>query len=211
MKKYSLWLSLSAWLLMILVGKPALASSAECLEKSPASINGGDPFGAITARDLTQAEHEDIKALLKSLKGSWRGTAHERNCNLRDSSDQTVDDFTIKAKVDVDRYGNSLMEMEFYSIRDKVSQQKVQRFYLSDERFRINDDSGVGDVELTKITRNRIDFFYMLRVQNPITSAGVHKTFYIQLDTSKDAFSILCRTYTQGILSNDHEWHFIRR
>jgi len=210
-KKFSILLLVPTFLFIALDGAVPFAFSVECLEKSPAFFSGGEPFGPIVDRDLTKSEHDDIKALLVALDGEWRGTARERYCSFSDAADQSVEDYSVKADVKVDRYGNFFMKMEFYSSKERTTHQKILRFYLNDQRFRIDDDSSAGDVEFINLTKHKIEFLYRVRVRRPTLKGGLHKEFYVYLDGRKDAFSIRSQTYTQGRLSDDHEWHFIRR
>ena len=120
--------------------------------------------------------------LFKSLQGEWKCTAREFFCpDLNDPSARKSEDFTIKANVTVDYFGNFLLEMELYSQKQNATHSEVMRFYLDQKRLRINTSSSAGDVELIGVGEHKIALLYRLLLQNDNGRGTTRKEFFVEL------------------------------
>jgi hypothetical protein len=203
------WLSAAALVVVCAIGAPAFA--AECLEDSPTVQAGKDPYAPIHVRDLTAEEHNRILALFKSLQGQWKGTAREFFCpDLNDPSVKKSGDFTVRANVTVDYFGNFLLEMQLYSQKQNATHSEVMRFYLDQKRLRINTSSSAGDVELIGVGEHKIALLYRLLLQNDNGKGTTRKEFFVELTAGDRTFAIQQRIYSQGRLSSQKDWQFMR-
>jgi hypothetical protein len=189
----------------------APARAAECLEDSPTVQAGKDPYAPIHVRDLTPEEYNRILTLFKSLQGQWKGTAREFFClDLNDPTAKKSEDFTVKADVTVDYFGNFLLEMTLYSQKQNATHSELMRFYLDQKRLRINTNSNAGDVELLGLSEQSIALLYRLLLQNDNGKGSTRKEFFVELTASDQTFAIRQRIYSQGRLSYEKDWRFIR-
>ena len=216
MRQYTLisrrhaWFAL-VWALTVFPGIGAPAYGAQCLDDSPTVRAGKDPYAAIDARDLTQTEYHRIKSLFESLAGEWQGTATEFFCmDIKDPADKKTEQYTLKARVQVDYFGNFLLNVELYSPREHVTHPELMRFYLDEKRLRINTRSDAGDVQLLAVEDQKIQFLYRLLLPGDDGKGTIHKEFFVLLSTGDNAFSIRQRIYSQGRLSSEQEWNFTR-
>ena len=200
------------WGLIMLPGFSSSAYGAECLEESPTIRAGEDPYGAIDARDLTPAEYGRIDSLFKSLEGEWQGTASDFFCtDFKDPTKKTTEQYTLKARVRVDHFGNFLLNMDLYSPQRHVTRAELMRFYLDAKRLRINTDSNAGDVQLITVEDRKLQLLYRLLLPGGEGKGSIHKEFFVLLSAGDNTFSIRQRIYSQGRLSSQQVWNFSRR
>lgn len=197
-------------LVVIFFGSAVGVVSGECLDPSPSVSAGKRPSDPISVRELSETEHMQVKAILKSLDGKWKGNAREIRCNLADLNDQDVNEYTIKARSSTSRSGNVLLEAEFYSSAERTTHQKTLRFYLVGNLLRIHHDGGIGDVELIQVSDNNIEFRYKRRSRYKGGTGLVFHEFAYRLATDAEGISLYRQVYTQGRLSSQYEWHFRR-
>ena len=186
------------------------ATADECLSPSPTIAKGGDPYGPMDTRDLTDSERRTLVRLFKSLEGDWKGTADTFFCqSYSDPSDVESGHETIKATVMIDRTGNLNLTAEFYSARWRTTSQKRIWLYLNDQRLRYNYDSGEGDVELTTVSENQVAFLYR-RILQSGAGGSSRQEFFIALTVDQLGFRIEENLYVQGRLSSGYTWQFER-
>lgn len=207
-KRLVFWAALS----FLSAGGVHLSYSADCLDPSPTLVAGQNPYGPIEVRDLTPKEYEDIKALLKSLAGDWQGTAEEYECkHHKDPNKMKIHNFTVKARVKVDYYGNFVLWADFYSARIKSSHKEVFRLYLNEKWLRSNSASGFGNVELMQVSPDTIEFFFRRVLPTGADRSSTRKEYFLFLNARDNAFTLKRRVYTQGRLSSKRMWHFSRQ
>lgn len=203
------WLCAAALMVVSAVAAPAFA--VECLEDSPTVQAGKDPYAPIHVRDLTAQEYNRILALFKSLQGQWKGTAKELFCpDLNDPSARKSEDFTVRANVTVDYFGNFLLNMELYSQKQNATHSELMRFYLDQKRLRINTNSNAGDVELIDVGEHNIALLYRLLLQNDNGRGTTRKEFFVELTAGDRTFAVRQRIYSQGRLSDQKDWQLKR-
>lgn len=204
-------LTVWVWAFIMLPGFSAPAYGTECLDESPTIRAREDPYGAIKTRDLTPVEYGWIKSLFKSLEGEWQGTASDFFCtDFKDPTKKTTGQYTLKARVQVDYFGNFLLDMDLYSQRRHVSRPELMRFYLDEKRLRINTDSNAGDVQLITVQERKIQLLYRLLLPGNDGRGSIHKEFFVLLSAGDNTFSIRQRIYSQGRLSSQQVWDFSR-
>jgi len=181
-------------------GMASVVAAEQCLDTSPPLSAGKRIPDRISIRVLTDTEYQQVKTLLKSLDGRWKGRATVIGCNMADLNDQDISHYTTKAKAKASRSGDLLIEAEFYAPEEHTTHQETQRFYLSGKYLRIHHDSGAGDVELIHVSANKIELRYNVRTRN---SAGrlTHNEFFYRLSTGSGGFSIFRKTYTHQMYS----------
>ncbi|KJS28413.1 MAG: hypothetical protein VR64_24720 [Desulfatitalea sp. BRH_c12] len=181
----------------------------QCLAPSPTLLKGEDPYAPIKDRDLTPGENDTLKRLYQSLTGNWRATAETFFCTSADDPDDVDSDrATGQAKVVVDYSGDLTMTAEFYSPRQKSSHQEILHMFQSNNRLRIEHDTGAGDVELIDISGHTISCLYRRIV--PMGKGSSRREFFFTLHAAADAFTIEQQLYIQGRLSSGQSWHFKR-
>ncbi len=198
------------WLVISIgVEVASVASAEQCLDTSPTLSTGKRLSDHISIRELSDTEYGQVKTLLKSLDGRWKGTATEVDCNMADRDDQDISQYTTTAKARSSRSGNLLIEAKFVAPEEHTTHQETLRFYLSDKYLRIHHDSGMGDVELIHVSENNIELRYNVRTLN---RAGglMFKEFFYRLALGSGGFSVFRKIYTQGRLSSQYDWHFRR-
>ncbi|MBI5552637.1 MAG: hypothetical protein HY911_14110 [Desulfobacterales bacterium] len=194
------WLVCLAWL--------AAASPSwgqECLSLSPSIQAGKDPFAAIEPRDLTAAEHEGLVRLFKSLAGNWQGRADTFFCrSTADPADRIVEKLAAGAKVEVDYYGNLVMDGELFNEADRTRADKDLYLYLNNRRLRIDHDTGAGDVEIQNISERGLSFFYRRVVATGSTGGSARREYFFSLHVEGKRMQIEQTIYVQGKLSSGY-------
>lgn len=185
-------------------------SAESCLSPSPTVQNGGDPYGPINVRELTQEEHGTLEGLFKSLAGQWQGTSDTFFCRSSGNpEDVELGHETLKARIDVDRNGNLFMDARFYSEDRRTSSLKQMWFYLKNRSLRYNNDNGTGDVELIEISENRLAFLFRRVLQHGYSGSS-RQEYFLTLTKVMDGFRIEENLYVQGRLSSGYTWQFKR-
>ena len=202
-------------LISILLGlSPAVSPlrSDTCLDPSPSAEAGSDPYGPLAVRDLSLSELEQTRALLQSLRGDWIGKGDALRCkSLKDPLDHERAQYTLRARIDSDHFGNLVVTVELYDIDQKISHQEIFRLYLKDHRLRHEDNGGAGDVELKQLSADRIHFIWRVVIPAGDTPGSTRKEYDITLSGDGEAFSIVRIIYTQAKLSSRYAWQFKRR
>ncbi len=194
----------------IWMGMASVLSADQCLDLSPSLAAGKNLSDEISIRELTDTEYRQVKALLTTLNGKWKGDATEIQCNKKDINDQEVAQYAAKAKVRYHRSGKLLIEAELKSAEQRTKHQETLRFYLKDKMLRIHHDSGSGDVELIQVTENKFELRYRARVQNRGNAGGIYNEFFYRVETGSGGFSVFRMIYTQGRLTSQYAWRLRR-
>jgi hypothetical protein len=207
------WLSIASFTLLLgLLSAISSLASDTCLEPSPSARAGGDPYGPLTVRDLTDSELEQTRALLQSLRGDWDGRGDALHCKSpEDPQDHEQTRYTLRARVNTDHYGNLVITVDLHDIDRKISHQEIFRLYLKDRRLRYEDNGGAGDIELKLLSARRIHFLWRVVIPAGKTSGSTRKEYDITLSGDSEAFSIGRRMYTQAKFSWGSRWYFKRR
>jgi hypothetical protein len=194
------WLACLVWLT---ASAPAWAQ--ECLSLSPSIQAGKDPFAAITPRELTPAEHDGMVRLFKSLAGNWQGRADTFFCrSTSDPSDRVLEKLNAAAKVEVDNYGNLVMDGELFNEADRTRSDKNLFLYLNNRRVRIDDDTGAGDVEIQTISEGGLSFFYRRVVATGRSGGSARREYFLSLQVEGNRLQIEQTIYVQGKLSSGY-------
>jgi hypothetical protein len=182
----------------------------QCHDLSP-TIKAGRKFTSPNAaKALTGAQYRQIKALLESLEGDWVGDATQATCTSADSNDQEIETFTIDAEAKMGWSSDFLLRAEFYSPKEHTHQQETLRLYLNERYLRINYDSGIGDLELIDVSEDKLEWRYLIRVQNRGNAGGIYIEYFYRIAKSPGAFTVHKDIYTQGRLSATYDWRFSR-
>jgi hypothetical protein len=198
-------------LLCVLLNPGAVARGSECLQESPTVKAGQNPYDPIHVRELTATEYKMIRTLFQSLDKEWQGTAHKLFCrSASNPADREISDYTLRANVTVDYFGNLALEMELHSPQQHTSQQESMSFYLSEQWLRFNSDAGAGDVELIEVGTRHIAFLYRQLLPAGGGKGSVRKESFVSLTAGGGTFSINRQIYSQGRLSSESRWEFTR-
>lgn len=189
----------------------APAWAQECLSLSPSIQAGKDPFAAIDVRELTAAEHEGLVRLFKSLAGDWQGQAETFFCRSTvDPADRIVEKLTAGAKVEVDHYGNLVLDGELFNAAERTRADKDLHLFLNERRVRIDHDTGAGDVEIQTIADRGLSFFYRRVVPAGRTGGSARREYFFSLQVDGKRLNIEQTLYVQGKLSSGYTLLLVR-
>ncbi len=201
----SIWLMVLLWSYMM-----SAVSADQCLDPSPSIAAGKKLSDNISVRELTDTEYQQVKELLSTLNGDWKGDATEIRCNMMDVNDQDVGQYAVKADAKYHRSANLLIDAELKSAKQRTTHQETLRFYLTDKLLRINHDTGMGDVELIEVNENGFELRHRSRVQNAGNAGGIYNEFFYRLEAESGSLSVFRKIYTQGRLSSKYAWRLRR-
>ncbi|MCP4749094.1 MAG: hypothetical protein GY874_23610 [Desulfobacteraceae bacterium] len=164
-----------------------------CYVPSPSYADGKSPFDKINVRDLTNTEEEILIENFKSLSAYWKGEAIEEQCKGSvESPYRERNLYSIKAKAETDRFGNVKLKSTFRSDEKNTTHSEIIRLYLVDNKFRFNDDTGYGDVELIEITKSKVRFL------KRYVDRFLRREYFVTLSFESNSFSIDTTIYVQG-------------
>ncbi len=191
------------WILcLVWVTAATPAPAQECLSPSPSLKAGKDPYAAVNSRDLTPAEHEGLVRLFKSLAGDWQGRADTFFCrSASDPADRIVEQLTAAAKVEVDYYGNLVLDGELFNAADRTRADRDLHLFLNNRRLRVDHDTGAGDVEIQSVSESGFSCVYR-RVAASGATGSSRREYFFSLQVDGNRLSIEQTIYVQGKLSS---------
>lgn len=202
----------AGWFMAIamLIGAMALPLyAADCKDPSPTLLAGKDLLDPVDYRDLTPSELSMVRQIMRSLEGSWTGQGFTIRCPSVDGIvDKEEFKYKIEGKVQIDFYGNLLLEMEFIDTQNRSSHQELFRLYLKEMRLKYSDET-YGDVELVTLAPNQITFIRRLTLRGRYSS-GIYarKEYVISVLMDASGFSIHRDSYAGGKMRSKRRLRF---
>jgi hypothetical protein len=150
-------------------------------------------------RDLTAGERKILERLFKSLEGDWEGEGEETQC--RGSGDavyQEVEDFTLEAEAEYDPDGSLRIETDLRSPSQKTRHSEVLTLYLADNKLRVDNESGAGDIELAEVGSSRIRYIKRGVIFGASGGATLRQELFVTLSAGGSTFSIETMVFSQG-------------
>ncbi len=189
----------------------SIGLAQECLSPSPTTLSGKKSYDPIEIRELTADEHRQTVTLFKSLAGDWRGTADTFFCrSISDPRDVDRGHLEVRADVEVDYYGNLVMTADFYDPVNRTRHQETLRLYVTNNRLRIDHDTGAGDVELIELGDQVVAFLYRRVIPTGGASGSSRSETFFTLRAGRQSLTIEQQVYVQAKLSAGHTWRLNR-
>ena len=185
-------------LLLLIAGLPT-AWAENCGAPSPTFQQGKTPFDEMEVRDLTAGERKMLERLFKSLEGDWEGEGEETQC--RGSGDtvyQENEGFTLEAEAEYDPDGSLRIETDLRSPSQKTRHSEALTLYLADNKLRVDNDGGAGDIELVEVGSSRIRYIKRGVIFGASGGASLRQELFVTLSAGGGTFSIETMVFIQG-------------
>lgn len=190
-------------------------TAAECFGNSP-SKNRGLPLTAeIKIQNITSDERQTLGRLIKNMEGFWNGTATETNCK-GDASAPVEEKHEYKVHVHATtKYipVEDAQSLKFRATWEGKTRNTTKlenfRFFLTQDRLRLDRNISAGDVEIIKIED---DFLVLTKKTNVRNRAGgvVAQEIVRSYLLTHNTLSIEYLAYSNGRLVAKSQWELRR-
>ena len=187
------------------------ATAAECFGNSP-SKNRGLPLTAeIAIKNIASDEYQTLERLIKNMEGFWNGTATEINCK-GDASATAEEKHEYKVHVHATTKYMPVEDTQSLKFRAtwegktrNTTKLENFRFFLTQDRLRLDRNIPAGDVEIIKIEDN---FLVLTKKTNVRNRAGgvVAQEIVRSYLLTHNTLSIEYLAYSNGRLVAKSHW-----
>ncbi|MFT5449203.1 MAG: hypothetical protein ACI9DC_004392 [Gammaproteobacteria bacterium] len=149
---------LSALVVSALLAAP-FAVGAKCFDRSPLTPPGADLHTTLEPNRLSNSQQKPVEALLKSLRGRWRGKAIGYFCEGTEKSPRKVsDNATTEIEIESEDRNTVTIKAILTAADRRSSRHELLRLILSGKKLRIGRDSRAGETHVLSASRSKLAF-----------------------------------------------------
>lgn len=182
------------------------ALAADCFSPSPSRQADMELTTEIVPRTLSNNELNVISSMIKQLQGQWKGQADETICKgTVNNVNKELIEYTLD--LDIRNYRGNELEIKamLKSLASKKSRNEILKMYITENKFRVNNEFAAGDVEIIKISEYEVSFFR--KVVTRTKSGGVSVRELVQsLSLADRQLNMEFTVYFNGVLSSRTLW-----
>lgn len=196
---------------LVLILLPGFAHGEECFVPSPSATKGEAITEEIAIRDLTRSEYQQVETLFNGLKGRWRGSAQELECQgtLEDVKRKEVD-FSAEAVMELDSKGELSIDLKRESSKEGIDHQDHMSLHLVDKRLRVDDENPAGDVEILKVGSGTVSFLKK-NIHRAQRGGVVTQENVTVIELAGQKLRVKLTTYTNGVLTAVNSFELNRK
>lgn len=196
------------WWLVLL---PGITVAAECFGNSPSKNRGLPLTTEIEIKNISSNEHQTLGRLIKNMEGFWNGTAIEINCK-GDASAPVEEKHEYKVRVHATTKYMPVEDAQSLKFRAtwegktrNTTKLENFRFFLTQDRLRLDRNIPAGDVEIIKIEDNFLVLTKKTNVRNR-TGGVVAQEIVRSYLLTHNTLSIEYLAYSNGRLEAKSHW-----